>query len=608
MIKTQPALQILLLLSLLFSLSGFAADGDNKTIYVAKTGNDANNGSIKAPLLTINKAESLAHPGDRIVIHKGTYREMVVLNSGGTAMNNKVTFVAAPGEDVVIKGSEQVKSWVKQKDRTWRAEIDESFFKGFNPFVQLVSKDSSFIHLGEVYLQNKPLKEQKDLSGVTAIEGSWFTTQENGKTIITANFGSADPNVQLTEINVRPAVFTAQKTGVNYIVLDGFKISQVASPTASINGEQPGAIALNGGIYWLIQNCTLSDCKSVAISIGQTGHTYPGAGPGKPEYSDLSKDITTVGHEVIKHNHIFRCGQAGVFGLLHGTFSEITNNLIEDINSNDSYPGEISGIHLAVAIDVLIDHNLIRRVHGYGLFMGPLFQGAHISRNIITDTKASCLYFYNSHGPALIDNNILAGSGKQTGEGVKMMSAEANVFAQNLFYNCSFINEKVPGRSFATSNYLAHTLIIKQTIPALPFDDRWYNNVFIKGGLDKLGPNADCLANYNIYLDGALGSSWGDKQSKPKTGNTGFKLNNTAKGVSLLLNNKILPKIISPVLSPELIGFFTLSKQYIEYPDGKAITVNEDFARATASKAAKPVGPFYQYPAEGNRGQLLFTY
>jgi len=608
MIKTQPALKFLLFLSLLFPLPGFAADGDNKTIYVAKTGNDANNGSIKAPLLTISKAENLAHPGDRIVVHKGIYRETVVLNSGGTALNSRITFVAAPGEEVVIKGSEQVRSWVKEKGRTWCAEINESFFKGFNPFARLVSKDSSFIHLGEVYLQNKPLKEQKDVNQVEATQGSWFTTQDNGKTIIIANFGNIDPNTQLTEINVRPAAFTAQKQEVNYIVLDGFKISQIASPMAFVNGEQTGAITLNGGTYWLIQNCTLSDCKSVAISIGQTGHAYPGAGPGKPEYSDLSKDITTVGHEIVKHNHIFRCGQAGIFGLLHGTFSEITNNLIEDINSNDSYPGEIAGIHLVVAIDVLIDHNLIRSVNGYGLFMGPLFQGAHISRNIITGTKASCLYFYNSHGPALIDNNILAGTGKQTGEGVSMMSAEANVFAQNLFYNCGFINEKVPGRSFATSNYLAHTLIIKQTIPVLPFDDRWYNNVFIKDGLNQLTPNADCLADYNVYLDGASGSSWGDKLSKSITGNTGFKLINTAKSISLIFNGKTIPKITSPVLSPEFIGFFTLSKQYIEYPDGKTIAVNKDFTGVTASKTAKPAGPFYQYPAEGSKGQLLFTY
>ena len=457
----------------------------------------------------------------------------------------------------------------------------------------------------------KPLKEIANLNEVAVNKDTWFTKQKNGKTIIVANFGHLNPNQELAEINVRPAAFSAMNSNVSYIVLDGFKISQIACPMATIDGKQPGAIATNGGTYWLIQNCSLSDCKSVAISIGQTGHSYPNAGPGNPEYRDLSRNISEVGHHVIRHNHIFRCGQAGIYGLLHGTCSEISGNLIEDINGNNEFPTEeTAGIRLALAVDVIVKHNLIRRVNGtsvggYGLFLGPLFQGARISGNVISDTKNSCIYLYNNHGPALFDNNILSGPGKLTKEGVKMVGAEANVFVQNLFYNCGFSNIRIPGKTFATSNYLAHSLVIKQTIPALPFDDRWYSNLFIKGGLDQSGSDAGCEVDYNAYMEGASKCSMGDRHSQEVIGSAGFKLVNSVYGVGLNLNYRTIPKVFCPTMTPSFIGFFTLSKQFIEYPDGKAITIDKDFLENTITESSRYPGPFYRYSGLSRIGQLF---
>ena len=43
-------------------------------IHVATTGNDDNAGTENAPLLTIHKAVELVQPGDRILIHEGTYK------------------------------------------------------------------------------------------------------------------------------------------------------------------------------------------------------------------------------------------------------------------------------------------------------------------------------------------------------------------------------------------------------------------------------------------------------------------------------------------------------------------------------------------------------
>lgn len=589
----------------------FAASANPRSIYVAKSGNDKNSGTASSPVLTIARAGSMALPGDKIIIHGGTYREIVIIHKGGTS-SATISYSASPGEEVIVKGSERVKTWVRIDDHTWRAVINDDFFHELNPFKEWINRDSSYLHLGEVYLDNKPLNEQKTQDDVKRMVNSWFTSQENSKTIITANFGANNPNQKLTEINVRPSAFAAEKPGISFIVIDGLKIMQIASAPAFVNGVQGGAINVNGGTHWVIKNCSLSYCKSVAISIGQIGHDYPASNPGNPEYRDLSQDIATVGHDTISHNHISYCGQAGIFGLLHGTQSVIADNLIEDINPNNDFPGnEIAGIRLALAVDAVISHNLIRRVRGagYGIYLGPLFQGAQVSRNIISGTGQGAIYLYNSHGPALFDNNIISGLGKSTGEGVKMISAEGNVFVQNLFYDCAFINQKVPGRTFATSNFLAHSLVIKQTIPALAMDDRWYSNMFIKGGLDKLNNDPDCLADYNAYIQGALPTTWGDKQSHTVVGGVGFALINSATAAKLVLNPKTIPKVACSVLNPEYIGFFALSKQYLEYPDGKAITINEDFKHRSKSTSPVLPGPFYEYRATTAKYQsVLFAY
>ena len=42
-------------------------------IHVATNGNNSNEGTVDAPLLTIDKAMEIVQPGDRILVHEGTY-------------------------------------------------------------------------------------------------------------------------------------------------------------------------------------------------------------------------------------------------------------------------------------------------------------------------------------------------------------------------------------------------------------------------------------------------------------------------------------------------------------------------------------------------------
>ena len=509
------------------------APGSGKVIYVSKSGNDAADGSFARPLLTISQAVLKAGPGDQVIIRKGIYREFVILNRSGASEQQRITIKAAKGETVSISGSEQTKSWTKENDGIWKLLTDTVSFKGI------------------IFFNNVKMQQKDEPKQVNESVLSWTAEKDGGKILIKANFGKSNPNQALTEIPVQPSGISALEN-INYITIDGIHVSQVVSPIASIYGKQGGAIETGGGTHWVIQNCIIDNCTGVGISIGNTGKTYPEASPRNPEFSDY-KEIEEVGHHVILNNHILNCGQAGIFGLVGGTASLIKGNLIEKINTDGMYTGaESAGIRLAVAIDAVIKGNLIRQIkgkQGYGIYLGPLFQATRISENIISDTEADALYLFNSHGPALVDNNVLA-PGNQTGKsGVKMLASEANVFIKNLFYNCSFSNERQQGKSVATSNYLPHTLVIKQTIPSLNIDNRWFGNISVKQKLDAQSCTG-CKIDYNTFVEDA-----------------GFHLIHTADGATIKVNMK--GNIAAhPEFNAEFIGFFALSKQYLEYPNG----------------------------------------
>jgi hypothetical protein len=154
------------------SLTVCKADGAEglRAYHVSATGSDGNDGSPSAPLRTISAASALAQPGDVITVHEGVYRERVNPPRGGTSDNTRIVYQAAPGEKVLIKGSERVTGWEKVEDDTWRVTLPNSFFGAFNPYRDLIKGDwyeaRQPYHTGAVYVNGTWLKEAARKSDV----------------------------------------------------------------------------------------------------------------------------------------------------------------------------------------------------------------------------------------------------------------------------------------------------------------------------------------------------------------------------------------------------------------------------------------------------------
>lgn len=550
-------------------LPAIAPGGSNafaREIHVSKTGDDSGPGSQARPYLSINRAASVAQPGDTVTVHAGSYREWVKPPRGGTGETERITYRAASGEIVVIKGSERITSWKRQGGGVWRAKLPSAFFGDYNPYALKLSGGwlnyGQWHHRGDVYLNGEALYEKETAPEVAEQEGSWFCRVDDDVTIILANFGGADPNKEVAEINVRESLFMPEITGLEYITVDGFHFKHAAANWAPPGVElQTGAVGPRMGKHWIIENCCVTNARCVGIILGQA----PGV--------DLD-DIDAYGDHIVRNNVIRRCGQAGIAGLKGATRSVISGNLIEDTNYRKEFGGwETAAIKFHLNVDTVISGNLIRGVFrqkqgAFGIWIDFGNQGIRITRNVIYNTEAATVFLEMNHGPIVVDNNVLIGPSVRS-------NSEATVFAHNLFVDCGY--QYHPDVKRRSQYYEPHTAKVVGRKTGTAQDDKWFNSIFIRRGLDGVKTAQGYESDYNAFLEGAKKSSFGDDNSVVDPLETGFAVEDTPLGATITFSIGDAPlRVNGPRVDAELVGVFSTVGQTIEDRDGNPLTIDAD--------------------------------
>jgi len=612
------------ILSLFFLLLCLAFTDGTREYHVAVTGSDSNEGSVSKPFKTISEAARKATAGDRIIVHEGTYRELVIPENGGLDENHRIVYQAAKGEKVTLKGSEIIKNWQPVTDGVWRVTIPNSFFGKFNPYQDTIWGDwfngkGRIHHTGEVYLNGKSLYEVENSEKVTnprplpaaadtvGSTYTWFTESKNGSTIIWANFHDSDPNKELVEISARPACFFPTKTGLNYITVRGFTISQAATQWAAPTAEQVGMIGPHWSKGWIIENNVISDSKCSGISLGKertTGHNV--------WLGDMKKDGAihyievifralkigwnkkNIGSHIIRNNTIFNCEQTGICGSLGAVFSQITNNHIYNIHQKRQFTGaEMAGIKIHGAIDLLIKSN---RIHNcsLGLWMDWMAQGTRISSNLMY-RNGTDLFTEVDHGPILIDNNIMLANTpySECSEGVATVH---NLFTGRIAH---WVDK---GRF--TPYHLPHSTWVAGVINFVGGDHRYYNNIFATDKEVMNAKNPAGLSGYNdsklpvsiasnIYFNGATPC----KNEINGLVNRTFEPNVTIeeKGDEVYLHINVddsFKKVKTQLVTSELLGKAVAPNAGFENPDGSPLKIDTDYFGNKRSEANPFVGPF----------------
>ncbi len=482
------------------------------TLHVATDGADTADGSAGRPFRTISRAAELAMPGDTVIVHAGEYREWVRPRRGGLSGARRITYQAAAGEHVVIKGSERVTGWEQEAGNVWRASVPNALFGDWNPFAEKIAGDwlvepkpPLARHLGDVYLNGLSCYEVSTRDEVTdpplrteitdhwtrttgrvrnpgQTRLAWYAEVGEDTTTIWANFQGADPNAELAEINVRRSVFSPAEHHVDYLTVRGFELAQAACPWTPPTADQPGLIGPNWAKGWIIEDNVIHDAKCSAVSLGKeasTGDNYATLRGDKPghEYQvesvfaagQIGWDREHIGSHVVRRNTIFDCGQNAIVGHLGCVFSTIEDNHIYNIAiKREFYGHEIGGIKLHAAIDVEIRHN---RIHdcSLGIWLDWQAQGTRVSRNLCYRNNRD-LFVEVSHGPYLVEHNVLASN-------VSFESfSQGGAFVHNLIGGTVRL---VPVHDRATPYHQPHSTQVAGYAVIYGGDDRYVGNVFL---------------------------------------------------------------------------------------------------------------------------------
>lgn len=488
------------------------------------------NGTKENPFQTISQAAQIARAGDRVLVSPGIYREYVDPKNGGISDDFRIQYISLEKGGAVITGAEPVKNWTLHEKDVWTVKIPNGLFGNYNPYTTLVEGDWYVpfkpAHTGEVYLNGKAMYEARTLQEVLNPEVflpswdpdftlyKWYTEQEDGNTILYANFHGADPNQENVEINVRRNCFYPSETGKSFITLSGFTITQAATQWAPPTAYQEGMVGPHWSKGWIIEDCDISNSKCSGISLGkyrQKGndnkwlHTKYKDGTQterecicQAQVEGWSKE--TIGSHIIRRCNIHDCGQTGIVGHLGGVFSLIEDNHIHHINNRQNLAGaEIGGIKMHAAIDVIYRRNHIHHCTR-GIWLDWQAQGTRVTQNLfhhntlpnlspeqetpdaeVMQGIGEDIFVEVSHGPTLIDNNVMlsARSVKLASQGVALVH---NLIAGSFTTvgRGTDNGAKTLSSPRYTPYHMPHRTEVAGFMTFLHGDVRFYNNIFIQ--------------------------------------------------------------------------------------------------------------------------------
>jgi hypothetical protein len=473
----------------------------SKTYYVDNTSaraDDNGPGSHKRPFRTINAAAQILQPGQRAVIASGTYRECVRPARGGTTPSQMISYEAAPGATVFVKGSEVLNDGWQQESvamgfrgggqtgsgssqiPAWRHQLSGSMFpEAYNPFglasapgdwswldTKSVDMGPYFRRRGLVFVDGKPLEPIEQLRELASaslpgppppsspVPLTGLPARTRGGPIMQEIGGSPDARFWVensgSAIHIRmPAAATPAEHKIEITTREqafvplhkGLAFIRVRGITFqhAANGypvPQRGLVSTAGGNHWIIEGNTIEWANGVGLDIGN-GDWNDGSVPR----AGLS--------QIIRGNTIRYCGVEGIAGM--GTEDTvIEDNLIEWCGWADAERAwEAAGAKFHRARNMLFRRNVVRHIrHANAVWLDSGNANCRLTSNVFADvlTVSAAVHMEMNTKLNQIDNNVIwnvrnaepgtPGQRGCAGSGVFINACDRLNIAQNLFGLC----------------------------------------------------------------------------------------------------------------------------------------------------------------------------
>jgi alpha-L-arabinofuranosidase len=420
----------------------------SRTYHVAQNhpkASDDNPGTADLPLKTIDRAAQLLQPGERVVVGPGVYRERVRPARGGTEPGRMISYEAAPGAAVTIRGSELLKTtWTPSHENgqpaafgVWIAKLPKDLFPRENPFAQLnltdqridecmdwaigtKGKPPNTLRRGLVFQNGDRLTQVARYGELAAAPGTYWV-EPDGLALHVHPLANADPNTLRIEITTRSTIFAPQDFGLGYIRVKGFTIEHAGN---CFPRPQQGALSAMRGHHWIIENNTVRQCNAIGIDIGNQFDT---AGP----------PLAAGGQHIVRRNTVSDCGIGGIEG------TAIQRTLIEENHifrcgwQRAELIWETGGIKVHGALGALIRHNVIHdTIDAPGIWMDYQNRNSRCTQNVIFRTKTSKggIFMEASQAPNLVDRNIVWAA---EGSGIYQHDCDELLVIHNLVGRCT---------------------------------------------------------------------------------------------------------------------------------------------------------------------------
>jgi hypothetical protein len=472
----------------------------SKTYYVdnhSARADDEGPGTRARPFRTISKAAQVLQPGERVLIASGTYRECVRPLRGGSSPAQMISYEAAPGAKVIIKGSEILREGWQQESvaarrfgarrqagqadevTAWRHDLTGAMFPdAYNPFAlasapgdrewldtRAVDMGPYFRRRGLVFVDGKPLEpveQRRELASAQlpgppppgqSVPQSGLPPRTRGGQIMQEIGGSPDsrfwvensgqaitirlpegtPAEHLIEITTREQAFVPSKRALAFIRVKGITFQHAG------NGypiPQRGLVSTNGGNHWIIEDNTIEWANGVGLDIANG------------DWNAAPTPQAGVSH-IIRRNNIRYCGVEGIGGM--GTQDTlIEDNLLEWCGWADAERAwEAAAAKFHRAHNLIFRHNVVRHIrHANGIWLDSGNANCRISSNVFADvlTVSAAIHMEMNLQPNQIDNNIVwdvrnaepgtPGQRGCAGSGVFINASDHLIIAQNLIGRC----------------------------------------------------------------------------------------------------------------------------------------------------------------------------
>lgn len=385
-------------------------------LHVAMTGLDSNDGSIEKPLATMQKAADLAMPGDTVLVHEGTYRGRVAPPRGGE-MGKPITYLAEPGKQVFLKGSQVWKpDWQPAAggENIWKATPDPALFRdtsqidGPNPLLVPMARVAT-LTLGQVFVEGERMVQMAALADIALRPGTWHYLGSEKAIYVHFPAGKL-PSTALVELTTERRVFAPHTRGLGYITLSGFTIEHCANqypggfydPSAFAE-QQAGMVGARSGHHWTIENNIIRQAQSLGLDFGGESEV---TGKVDLEGKDQTRIRATDGHMI--RNNVFADNGTDAIMSMGGADITVTNNVFLRNNHFDPQEGaEQASIKVHYTRNFLLSDNLFLDNNTFGMYFDAGNRLARITRNVFVGNKrAVFVELGRADSPTLVDNNV----------------------------------------------------------------------------------------------------------------------------------------------------------------------------------------------------------